>query len=778
MKRKDTVSASRGFMEAMISRSAAFVKNRDTAKMRIFARGAATFILSLMLGSVSAPGGTYPLSYAVVAAATGCFNTVFAFCGAVIATVTMETDGVLQALILAGVLGARLMVSLMRGDGKDSDRFLRCAFSEKVYVRVMIASAGAAVFGIVGMLHVQSIYYSIFSALLGIGGAFLSTAAFASFADMNADASRRAGGLAVFSLGFCASLSMLDLPFSIGAVFAFLGAVYFSFSKDGALGALVGFSQGLALGPSYAAAFGAVGIISSLLWESSRVAAVVASALVASVLALFSEGLSALSEVIPEIALAAAVAAPLMKVLARRGLPAFFDFERAGAGIPFLETGRGRRYARVGKALDELSELLLGVGDRLRLPTRAEAKRICTSARVRHCSGCAFEGECTGRDEQTVASMFSNMAYRLTVSGSVSARIVPESVARRCFNMDSIIEFINHQTRKQSGLSEDARRAEMFASDYSAVATLLRDLSGDEEYALDKAAGDALLSGLSSLGFSFLSSSVYGKRARRVYMRGVDIGYTPAGERDIRVCAEEILGTRLSSPEFSLDGKYVNASMHSIPAFSVECGRFAKASGRDQTSGDSACFFENGDGYHYTLVSDGMGSGREAALTSGISAEFLRKLLSAGCPMRSALEMLNCFVRGSSGECFTTVDLMEADLYTGRARFIKSGAAPSFIIRRGQLYRIHSKTVPVGIMQALDAEAVAFDLAAGDTVVMVSDGVTGSYEDCPWLYELLSGSLSGLSAPAIARTIGDEAVRNTGREDDITVCVLKISSEN
>ena len=40
--------------------------------------------------------------------------------------------------------------------------------------------------------------------------------------------------------------------------------------------------------------------------------------------------------------------------------------------------------------------------------------------------------------------------------------------------------------------------------------------------------------------------------------------------------------------------------------------------------------------------------------------------------------MLNCFIRGSEGECFTTVDLMEADLLTGRARFIKSGAAPSF----------------------------------------------------------------------------------------------------
>ena len=172
-----------------------------------------------------------------------------------------------------------------------------------------------------------------------------------------------------------------------------------------------------------------------------------------------------------------------------------------------------------------------------------------------------------------------------------------------------------------------------------------------------------------------------------------------------------------------------------------------------------------------------MGSGREAAVTSGISAVFLEKLLVAGCPMKGALELLNCFVRGAEGECFTTVDLMEADLYTGRARFIKSGAAPSFVIRKGQLYRLHSKTVPVGIMRALDAEALSFDLLAGDTVIMVSDGVTGSYEESPWLYDLLSGGLpAGDSPSALSRRIAEEAAKNTGREDDITVCVMKVES--
>lgn len=145
--------------------------------------------------------------------------------------------------------------------------------------------------------------------------------------------------------------------------------------------------------------------------------------------------------------------------------------------------------------------------------------------------------------------------------------------------------------------------------------------------------------------------------------------------------------------------------------------------------------------------------------------------------MKSALELLNCFLRGAGGECFTTVDLMEADLYTKTARFVKSGAAPSFVIRGGKLYRIHSKTVPVGIMRALDAEAVSFELNIGDTVIMMTDGVTGSYDESPWLYDLLSdNSVADTSPEGAAKLIAEAAAKNTGRDDDITVCVMKVEA--
>ena len=91
------------------------------------------------------------------------------------------------------------------------------------------------------------------------------------------------------------------------------------------------------------------------------------------------------------------------------------------------------------------------------------------------------------------------------------------------------------------------------------------------------------------------------------------------------------------------------------------------------------------------------------------------------------------------GECSSTVDLIELDLITGRASFIKGGAAPSFVIRRGTVQRLQAGTFPIGIIRKLDTQASSYDLRAGDTVVMISDGILQDDPECRWLTKYLAG---------------------------------------
>ena len=191
--------------------------------------------------------------------------------------------------------------------------------------------------------------------------------------------------------------------------------------------------------------------------------------------------------------------------------------------------------------------------------------------------------------------------------------------------------------------------------------------------------------------------------------------------------------------------------------------------------GDAILSFEAGEKF-YMLISDGMGSGREAALTSGVCATLLRRLLESGAGLETALKMLNNILRAGERECSATIDIAEIDRITGEAKFVKSGAAPSFVLRGGSIFRLQSKTVPIGILRALDAEMIRFDVQPGDRVVMVSDGAARSYEEVPWLLDMMTTDevlLRGSPKEAAAKIVREAQRR--GSADDITagvICVM------
>ncbi len=109
----------------------------------------------------------------------------------------------------------------------------------------------------------------------------------------------------------------------------------------------------------------------------------------------------------------------------------------------------------------------------------------------------------------------------------------------------------------------------------------------------------------------------------------------------------------------------------------------------------------------------------------------------------------------------------------GEGQFFKSGTAPSYLKRGSSIFRIRSQTVPLGVIQNVDAERIRMEILPGDTVVMCSDGVSISPEDSPWLLELLASSPADNPAD-LARTVVKTAKEKNGAKDDMTVLVAHI----
>ena len=193
-------------------------------------------------------------------------------------------------------------------------------------------------------------------------------------------------------------------------------------------------------------------------------------------------------------------------------------------------------------------------------------------------------------------------------------------------------------------------------------------------------------------------------------------------------------------------------------------------------SGDSVNLFSNKKDYFYALISDGMGAGREAALTSGLCSVFLEKMLRAGNRAWTSLRMLNNMIRSrgadSLRECSSTVDLLELDLITAEASFIKSGAAPSFVVRGKTVHRLQSGTAPIGIIRALDAQATSFSLRPGDTGVLISDGILLNDPECEWISAYLE-EVSNASPEEIVYQICLHAAE-CEEHDDCSAVALRI----
>lgn len=182
-------------------------------------------------------------------------------------------------------------------------------------------------------------------------------------------------------------------------------------------------------------------------------------------------------------------------------------------------------------------------------------------------------------------------------------------------------------------------------------------------------------------------------------------------------------------------------------------------------SGDRGASFRTARHLHYILLCDGMGSGEEAMEESTASVRLLRGLLSAGFLPEDALQLLNSVYLLRDDGAFSTVDLLEADLSTGKLTLWKWGSAPSYLRRGDELEKIGTALPPPGLEGTGRAERFELSLGAGDLLVLLSDGAEG-----PETEEQIR-SYEGKSPKELA---SDIVSQGGGEEDDRTAVVLKL----
>jgi len=199
--------------------------------------------------------------------------------------------------------------------------------------------------------------------------------------------------------------------------------------------------------------------------------------------------------------------------------------------------------------------------------------------------------------------------------------------------------------------------------------------------------------------------------------------------------------------------------------------------GCNQISGDNFMMMELRGGRQGVALSDGMGSGAEACRESTLVVELLEELLDAGFPEKTAVQMINStLVMGRETIHYSTVDMTIYDLNTGACEFIKAGASSTFIKSKEKVEHLKSTSLPIGVLHSIEIESVTRKLAAGDLVIMVTDGVMDALPvgEQDLLLETIIRGTSIHNPQELARHILEQ-VLNWNQEppqDDMTVMVV------
>lgn len=186
---------------------------------------------------------------------------------------------------------------------------------------------------------------------------------------------------------------------------------------------------------------------------------------------------------------------------------------------------------------------------------------------------------------------------------------------------------------------------------------------------------------------------------------------------------ERICGFSLTRRRWSADDKHISACFVRKSPYTVQCAAVCKTKDGEAVCGDNAVAFNSDQSHYMLLLSDGMGSGKDAFAQSFWAVSLLQKLLRAGVGAEGAVSMVHSSLQLKSEDVsFATVDLCSIDLGTGMARFIKAGAVSTFILREQEIIEIGAVSMPLGAGERADIAMLQQKLLPEDIILLISDG--------------------------------------------------------
>jgi len=417
--------------------------------------------------------------------------------------------------------------------------------------------------------------------------------------------------------------------------------------------------------------------------------------------------------------------------------------------------------------------------------------RLLNTIAARVCNACPAYRNCWDAGFYRTYKALFDMLALAELNGSVAASDLDEDQRRRCVQLDDLITTVNYlfemYRTEHFWQQRVAESRGIVSGQLRGISRIMTSLAAEIRLDVEfqEELEDVLAGELAARDLPCRSLTAVRNAGRHVE---VTLTCEPCDHFD--ECARtyapvvsrligQTLGVEKCECSWRNPKQGCTFKLYPMRSFDFRIGVAKRAKSGGLVNGDTHLAKELRDGKLLVILSDGMGNGPRAAMESRATVGLLDELIEVGFDVELAVRTVNSIlVLRSPEEIFATVDLAIIDLHTGDAGFIKIGACPSYIVRGGEVNRIKLASLPLGILNSIDVEQSRQRLRAGDTVVMISDGVLTGHEDQrdDWLIRLLKRS-QGREPQAIADEVMTRGLAASAEEtDDMTVVVIRIEA--
>lgn len=581
-------------------------------------------------------------------------------------------------------------------------------------------------------------------------------------------------------------------------IIALLSIITIAYAGGTNIGAILGITMGLIIGVSNndilvsTTLYGACGLIVGVFKETGKIISVLAYLVACFMVMMYSGGVDVQGTIEVGAAAILMICMPvklisnlLMEINNEEKRKVLGDIQIEGVKSEFIDRLEDLKgvFTAMSVSLNNLSE-----NDKLHL--RGKGTALVGTLADRVCTNCELNKKCWERELHSTFSDFG----QLMLSWEEKKPYIPQELSTKCVKKNTLLktseELFNTYTINEALKTRLAEGRNLIANQINnmslSIGEALRDFEKDVTSCLEV---DKLIrKNLSRNRIAYKGVYSYTDRDGRLKIK-VRLDNCDGSSYCIKNILPVISDVMRVPLCLSDDGCKINPTtnecliqIEETPKYHVSSYVSFTPKDGEKYSGDSFSFGKNKNGKYLTSISDGMGSGPEAGLESGVTIDLVEKFIESGFGETATLNVVNSIMamKFNEDEKFTTLDMNSIDLYTGDISFLKVGGVVSFIKSGKNVEVIDDCALPFGILESIEVKPVRRKLKHGDIVVTISDGILDADKsnigDYSWLSEFLRRSLG--NPEVLSREILEMAKRISGGKifDDMTVVVSKVYS--